>query len=167
MIAAPGSFCRGSLSAFDHADGIAYHAYPRYYVTPEDGASTLDDLLGAMRSWRKPLPVWVTEFGFSTRQSDTFIVQDEGTKAAFLEAEFNLLAPRVQGPILYYKLRDWPLTSSQGLEVCQGVCPDGIGGFGLLEWRNGALIKFPAYRTFARLRGGLAAALEGAAPPAP
>jgi hypothetical protein len=140
----------GEAGAFRHADAIGYHPYPKYQNTPQDGAATIEEILDAMSLWDYALPIWITEYGFSTNNDSGGAVKNERIKADYLTEEFRLLAPFVQGPIIWYTARDYPTTSAGWVQQCPPHdCPGGIGGFGLFELRNGRLFIEPAYAAFA------------------
>ena len=154
----------GQHRIYDHADAIAYHTYGG---NPADSVATLKYPQVAMKSWKKQLPVWITEFGFSTVAGSSGSVPNEQKKADYMTAEFNLLSAKVPGPILYYTARDLPLTTSQWKQQCsyspcasdpghskpghvQGTNYD-VSGAGLFEWLDGKVIQEPSYQNFATL----------------
>ncbi|HEY4042900.1 MAG TPA: hypothetical protein VGM32_13795 [Rhodopila sp.] len=53
----------GEHGAYRYADAIAYHPYG---ATPSEAAATLGVFQPIVKSWPKPLAVWITEFGFTT-----------------------------------------------------------------------------------------------------
>lgn len=154
----------GQHKAYEHADAIAYHTYG---ATPAESVSTLKYLQTGMRGWKKQLPVWITEFGFTTVAGSAGSVPNEQRKADFMTAEFHLLAPKVAGPVIYYTARDFPLTIDQWKQQCSfspcvadaqhskpghvpGTSYD-VSGSGVFEWLDGAVIQEPSYRNFAAL----------------
>ncbi|HEV8016713.1 MAG TPA: hypothetical protein VGP48_14335 [Stellaceae bacterium] len=141
----------GALHAERYADAIGYHPYPRYAETAPDAAATLDTLTQAMARWSNRLPIWVTEFGFTT--SSAFggsAVPDEATKAQDIAQEVELLRQSLSGPIVMYTARDGALTAAEWAQQCPGQsCPGGMGGFGLFEWDDGVLTVEPAAAAFA------------------
>lgn len=156
----------GQHRVYEHADAIAYHTYGD---NPADSAATLKYPQVAMKSWKKGLPIWITEFGFTTVAGSAGSVPNEQKKADYMTAEFDLLAAKVSGPILYYTARDFPLTASQWKQQCsyspcvsdpghskpghvQGTNYD-VSGAGLFEWLDGKVVREPSYRNFATLHG--------------
>jgi hypothetical protein len=156
----------GQDQAYEHADAIAYHTYGD---NPTDSAATLGYLQIAMKHWKKELPVWITEFGFTTVAGSAGSVPNEQKKADYMKAEFDLLTAKVAGPILYYTARDFPLTASQWKQQCSyspcvadpshsrpgsvpGINYD-VSGAGLLEWLDGKVVREPSYQNFSTLRG--------------
>jgi hypothetical protein len=158
----------GQHQIYEHADAIAYHTYGN---NPANSVATLNYAQAGMKSWKKKLPVWITEFGFSTAAGTSGSVPTEQQKAAYMTEEFNLLATKVPGPVIYYTARDFPLTTSQWKQQCSfssGSCVSDRGhskpgyipgtnydvsGAGLFEWLDGKVVQEPAYRNFSTLRG--------------
>ena len=156
----------GQHRVYEHADAIAYHTYGD---NPADSVATLRYLQVAMKGWKKELPIWITEFGFTTVAGSAGSVPSEQKKADSMTAEFDLLAAKVAGPILYYTARDFPLTTSQWKQQCSyspcvadpgrskpGHVPGtnyDVSGAGLFEWLDGKAVREPSYRNFATLHG--------------
>lgn len=156
----------GRHQAWQHADAIAYHPYAD---TPALSQKTYDAFHAIVASWPKKLPVWITEFGFTTAKGNGSIVSSEKAKADDLSENYRLLTARTQAPILYYTAREWPLTSADWKTQC-GYVPclpdkagsnpghipgtaDDMSGFGLFEWMDGKLIEEPAAKAFRAIRG--------------
>jgi hypothetical protein len=153
----------GEHHAYDYADAIAYHPYGN---TPQDGTATLDYLAEGMKDWPKQLPVWVTEFGFTTVGNSDGSTPTEARKAEYLTEQFNLLSSKVAGPILYWTAHDAPLTTAAWVQQCSYViCLQGdegpehipgtddlVSGAGLFEWLDGKFVDEPSYEHFAELR---------------
>jgi hypothetical protein len=151
----------GQHGAYRHADAIAYHPYG---ATPSEAVATLDAFQPIVKSWPKPLAIWITEFGFTT-QGGGSTVGTEQVKASNLAETYHLLSIRVNGPILYYTARDWPLTTAQWKQYCayapcvldkSGSNPGHIpgtdrdvSGSGLFEQLDERLVHEPAEKAFA------------------
>jgi hypothetical protein len=156
----------GQHRVYEHADAIAYHTYGD---NPADSAATLKYLQIAMKGWKKELPVWITEFGFTTVPGSAGSVPNVQKKADYMTAEFDLLAATVSGPIIDYTARDFPLTASQWKQQCSyspcvadpghskpGHIPGtnyDVSGAGLFEWLDGKVVREPSYRNFATMHG--------------
>jgi hypothetical protein len=155
----------GQHGAYHYADAIAYHPYG---ATPSEAAATLGVFQPIVKSWPKPLAIWITEFGFTTGDGSNR-VGTEQVKASNLAQTYRLLSSRVNGPILYYTARDWPLTTAQWKQQCgnapcvldkpgsnAGHIPGterDVSGSGLFEQLDGHLIQEPAEKAFAAAAG--------------
>jgi hypothetical protein len=151
----------GQHGAYRHADAIAYHPYG---ATPSEAAATLDVFQQIVNSWPKPMAIWITEFGFTTQGGGSSVATEQ-VKARNLAETYHLLSIRVNGPILYYTARDWPLTTAQWKQYCAyapcvldkpgsnpghilGTDRD-ISGSGLFEQLDKRLVQEPAEKAFA------------------
>jgi hypothetical protein len=150
----------GQHGAYHYADAIAYHPYG---ATPSEAAATLGVFQPIVKSWPKLLAIWITEFGFTTGDGSSR-VGTEQVKASNLAQTYRLLSSRVNGPILYYTARDWPLTTAQWKQQCgnapcvldkpgsnAGHIPGterDVSGSGLFEQLDGRLVQEPAEKAF-------------------
>jgi hypothetical protein len=150
----------GQHGAYHYADAIAYHPYG---ATPSEAAATLGVFQSIVKSWPKLLAIWITEFGFTTGDGSSR-VGTEQVKASNLAQTYRLLSSRVNGPILYYTARDWPLTTAQWKQQCgsapcvldkpgsnAGHIPGterDVSGSGLFEQLDGRLVQEPAEKAF-------------------
>lgn len=139
--------------AFDHMDAVSIHPY-RGALPPETLESAIRDLqaLLARRHPSKPLPIWVTEIGWTARPPGVFAgpeFVDEDTQADYLVRALSLLLSLGVEKVYWYQLRE------HGADK----------GLGLLRAGPGYEPK-PAYRAFsaliARLRGVKAVVREPA-----
>lgn len=130
--------------AFEHMDAISIHPY-RGSLPPETLEPAIRDLqaLLARRRPAAPLPIWVTEIGWTARPPGTFAgpeFVDEDTQADYLVRALTLLLSLDVEKVYWYQLRE------HGVDK----------GLGLLRAAPGYEPK-PAYRAFttllARLRG--------------
>jgi hypothetical protein len=141
----------GEMQAYNHADAWAFHPYPypSDAVTGANGELTLDNALQLVQSWAKQLPVWITEYGFSTNTNDIAVVKTEEDKATQIHSEYDLLKAQSSAPIFLWTARDWPTKSIDWAGDCTpGKCPAAVGGFGLFEWLHGKPIKLKAFQEF-------------------
>jgi hypothetical protein len=155
----------GQHDAYRYADAIAYHPYG---ATPSEAVATLDVFQPIVKSWPKHLDIWITEFGFTTGSGSSRVATEQ-LKASELTETYRLLSRRVNGPILYYTARDWPLTTAQWKQQC-GYAPcvldksgsnpghiagteRDVSGSGLFEQLDGHLIQEPAEKAFAAAAG--------------
>jgi hypothetical protein len=150
----------GQHGAYHYADAIAYHPYG---ATPSEAAATLGVFQPIVKSWPKLLAIWITEFGFTTGDGSSR-VGTEQVKASNLAQTYRLLSSRVNGPILYYTARDWPLTTAQWKQQCgsapcvldkpgsnAGHIPGterDVSGSGLFAQLDGRLVQEPAEKAF-------------------
>ena len=128
----------GALSAYQYADALGYHPYPRHEVTPQVAANTLNDPLRIMNGWKKRLPIWVTEYGFSTNAGDVSYVNDEATKASDIASEYKLLrlVRELRADVVF---THWPEDQTQGFY--------NHGNAGILATKAVKIAAMPEHKT--------------------
>ncbi|GEM_PF-1980476 len=155
------------FKAYKYADAVGWHAYPlNSPPTGADAASTVNYLKAEMLRWpagKTNMPIWITEFGFSTDKNDLAFKKSgphaESKKAEEIAEEWRYLRGKfaIRTPIFIYTARDWPITAGDWKSK-------GPGGFGLFERGNPYLKAdngpsaipppqlLPAYGTFRNLK---------------
>jgi hypothetical protein len=133
------------LRGYRYADAISWHPYPFYSAlnpppTAADSASSTAELQEIIANWPSPynnLPIWITEYGFSTSTSDGAMyvgnssLTGEQVKSQDIASEWHLLREqyRINTPIFLYAARDLPTSEAWWRQ-------NGRGGFGIFERGN-------------------------------
>jgi hypothetical protein len=107
-----------NLGAFNYADAVAFHAYPQTLGpgNGNQGASSVKYLIAKLAAIKKYLPIWITEYGWSTATADKgagYYAASEQQKAQNIKEEWSALRKLVSGPIILYTAIDYqPYTAS-------------------------------------------------------
>lgn len=114
-------FAAGGL---DFMDAVSVHPY-RTSSTPEGleaQISQLNALIARYNHSGRPKPVWVTEIGWGTRQSQAEgdLAIDENTQARFLVRAFVLLLSAKVDQAYWYLLRDYDAFATMGIVRANG-----------------------------------------------